>query len=1185
MKNCAGYTRLVFLGSFFLVLTMLSSETVRGATLSSLDVTPADSTINVSQTQPFTVTGHYSDGSTRPLSLGSHIATGGYHTCAVVYDGTVLCWGDNRYGQLGNVTNANDPFSTVVGVIGITSATAIAAGADRTCAVLSDGSVKCWGLNEYGTLGNGTYGGPDCGGACSITPVTVSGISTATAIAVGRFHTCALLSDGTVKCWGDNFYGQLGNGVHTDSYTPVSVSGISTATAVAAGDGYTCVVLSNGTVNCWGYNRHGQLGDGKSGTSDINNSDTPVPVIGITTATAVAAEGEHTCALLSDGTVKCWGDNEAGGLGDGTTVSNSKPVSVSGISTAIAVDAGLYHTCAQLSDGTVQCWGFNFYGQLGNGHIADSNIPVPVRDMSTAAAIAAGGNDTCAVLSDGRVQCWGENDTGALGDGSDFNQGQPVSVIGISTGIFTATAVAAGYEHTCALLSDGTVKCWGLNDVGQVGDGYINGTDPVCNYICNPTPVSVSGISTATAVAAGKGHTCAVLFDGMMKCWGGDSFGQLGNGFTGIASTPLTVSGISTATAIAAGDIHTCAVLSDSTVKCWGSNAHGQLGNGTFAGPDCGGMCSATPVTVSGISTATAIAAGVDHTCAVLSDGTVKCWGSNTYGQLGGLSDSSSTPVAVSGISTATAVAAGYQHTCVVLSDGTVTCWGQNKVAQLGNGTKSTFSTPVTAGATVNAVVLTSSDTGVAPMNAYGVATGFSPGTTTITATSGSISGNTTLTVNLNTFTLTLNAAGTGSGTVSGAGAYYSGETAPVTATANTGSTFAGWSGANGAECTAGSVLMNADKSCTATFTAAPDLFMTAVTLNSATANQGGTLSVTDTVINQGAASAGSFRLAYYLSPDSIYGNGDELAISTIRAVTNPFATGGTSTATTSLAIPSATPGGTYYLCALADSLNQVAESMETNNARCSASTVTLPKADLVMTTVSTATTVIAPGQSLSAANSVMNQGGFAAGSFRIGFYLSMNANGSTQDGTITATRTLSSLAAGASSSGTTSLTLPSSMMLGNYYLCAMADSLSQVAESDEGNNTLCTGSTIQVTLPDLTMSVVTPNASTASPGGTLSVTDTVSNGGAASGVFRISYRLSPTASYSDPGAVVITITRSVTSLAAGVSSTGTTTLTLPGATPSGTYYVCTLADSLNQVTETNEGNNTLCSGATVTVP
>lgn len=362
-----------------------------------------------------------------------------------------------------------------------------------------------------------------------------------------------------------------------------------------------------------------------------------------------------------------------------------------------------------------------------------------------------------------------------------------------------------------------------------------------------------------------------------------------------------------------------------------------------------------------------------------------------------------------------------------------------------------------------------------------------------------------------------------------------------------------------------------------------PDLIMTAVTPDTSSVNQGGTLSVTDTVSNQGAAS-GAFRIGYHLSTDAIYGNGDDVVIPTVRVVTS-LGAGASNTATTGLSIPSTAPGGTYHLCEMADSANQVAESNETDNTLCNGATVTLPSADLVMTAVSTATSVIAPGQTLLVSNSVNNQGGFPAGSFRIGFYLSANADGSTQDVMISTTRTLSSLAAGASSTGTTSLTVPSATPPNNYYLCAMADTLHQVAETDEGNNTRCTTSTLQVTLPDLTMTDVTSNATTATKGGTLSVTTTASNGGSASGAFRIAFRLSPNTIYGDSDDVVITVTRSVTSLAAGASNTGTTSLTIPGATPSGDYYVCTLADSLHQVSETDEGNNTLCSGAIVTVP
>jgi FtsP/CotA-like multicopper oxidase with cupredoxin domain len=363
-----------------------------------------------------------------------------------------------------------------------------------------------------------------------------------------------------------------------------------------------------------------------------------------------------------------------------------------------------------------------------------------------------------------------------------------------------------------------------------------------------------------------------------------------------------------------------------------------------------------------------------------------------------------------------------------------------------------------------------------------------------------------------------------------------------------------------------------------------PDLVVTAVTPNASTVNYGGTLSVDDTVKNLGpGVSSGSFRIGYYLSLDPA-GATHDVDISTIRALTTTFAVNETNSATTDLSVPSTAPGGAYYLCAVADSVNQINETDETNNTLCSG-TVTLPKADLRMTAVSSATTVIAPGKTLSVSNSVTNQGGYGAGSFRIGFYLSVNPDGSSQDVAITATRTLSALAAGASSTGSTNPAIPSTTRPNSYYLCVMADSLNQIPESDEGNNTLCTASAIQVTLPDLTMTAVTSNASHASPGGPLSVPTTVSNGGAASGGFRIGFRLSPTASYDDPGAVVITTTRVVNSLAAEASSPDTTSLTLPGSTPSGDYYVCTLADSLSQVTETNETNNTLCSTATVTVP
>jgi alpha-tubulin suppressor-like RCC1 family protein len=338
----------------------------------------------------------------------------------------------------------------------------------------------------------------------------------------------------------------------------------------------------------------------------------------------------HTCALLADGTAKCWGNNYDGQLGDGTFIDKNTPVTVSGLTNAVAIAGGAAHTCALLSDGTAKCWGNNYYGQLGDGTFIDKNTPVTVSGLTNAVAIAASFYHTCALLSDGTAKCWGRNDYGQLGDGTNTNKNTPVTVSGLTN----AVAIAAGGYHTCALLADGTAKCWGYNGNGQLGDG---------TFIDKNTPVTVSGLTNAVAIAGGAAHTCALLSDGTAKCWGNNAEGQLGDGGTFIEkTTPVTVSGLTNAVAIAAGSSHTCALLSDGTVKCWGRNDYGQLGDGTFIDKN-------TPVTVSGLTNAVAIAASDVHTCALLSDGTAKCWGNNYDGQLG---DGTFTPTAPYGKST-----------------------------------------------------------------------------------------------------------------------------------------------------------------------------------------------------------------------------------------------------------------------------------------------------------------------------------------------------------------------------------------------------------------------------------------------------------------------------------------------------------------------------------------------------
>jgi hypothetical protein len=253
---------------------------------------------------------------------------------------------------------------------GCRTVTAISAGGDFACALLSGGIVECWGENSSGELGNGTTTGPETcantnplfGGdvACSTTPVAVSGLSGVTAISAGGAGSaCALLSSGTVDCWGANTFGELGNGTTTSSSVPVAVSGLSGVTAISAGAGSACALLSGGTVECWGDNQDGVLGNGMTASSS-----TPVAVSGLSGVTAISVGDGSVCALLSGGTVECWGYNAYGVLGNGMTTNSSTPVAVSGLSGVTAISVGENQTaCARLSSGSVQCWGDNQYGE------------------------------------------------------------------------------------------------------------------------------------------------------------------------------------------------------------------------------------------------------------------------------------------------------------------------------------------------------------------------------------------------------------------------------------------------------------------------------------------------------------------------------------------------------------------------------------------------------------------------------------------------------------------------------------------------------------------------------------------------------------------------------------------------------------------------------------------------------
>jgi alpha-tubulin suppressor-like RCC1 family protein len=594
----------------------------------------------------------------------SRIGAGGDHSCVVRPSGAVACWGIGTSGELGNGGLASSSKPVAVSGLGTAKpATAVAVGASHACALLATGAVNCWGKNGAGQLGNATTTGAP-------TPVAVVNLSGVTAVAAGVAHTCALLVDGTVRCWGYNASGQLGNGTTNNAASPAVVSSLNSVRAIAAGGSHTCALLAAGSVKCWGRNVEGELGQGSTSARSL----TPVTVTGsLSNVSAIAAGANHTCALTL-GAVRCWGSGGSGQLGNGQVVNWATPTGVSGLSRVAAITAGSAHSCALLASGTVSCWGRGGAGQLGDGTFASASLtPVAVHSLSFVTAIVAGANHVCALPAGGSPKCWGRGGSGQLGNGANTNRSTPVSVTGLSAPA-GAIAVVGGQLHACALLAAGIEKCWGNNTAGAVGNG--TSTTPVTTpatvvNLTNVRSISAGGNPTGT----GYQHSCALVANGTARCWGNNASGELGNGTTnsGPVPSPVTVSSLTNAISISASEFHTCAVLATARVKCWGYNASGELGDGTVTQ-------SATPVAVVGLTNAVAVVTGFHHSCALTAAGTVKCWGSNSSFMLGNSTvpgnANSPTPVAVTGLDGVVAISGGDQYTCARRANGTLKCWG-----------------------------------------------------------------------------------------------------------------------------------------------------------------------------------------------------------------------------------------------------------------------------------------------------------------------------------------------------------------------------------------------------------------------------------------------------------------------------------------------------------------------------
>jgi alpha-tubulin suppressor-like RCC1 family protein len=359
-------------------------------------------------------------------------------------------------------------------------------------------------------------------------------------IAPAEFHTCALNSGGGVWCWGDNESGQLGDAKASTGQYPVQPVGLTSGVSqIAAGYVFTCALLTNGHVTCWGDNSSGQLGTGDTSPATVPAAVLASPGVELTGVTAIAAGGYHTCALMTDTTVKCWGNDFDGQLGDAGNTDSSVPVTVvtglggPALTGVTAIAGGGYHTCAVVG-GAAMCWGLNEFGQLGNDAgptFANSNVPVSVSGLASGVDKVIAGNDhSCALTTGGAVSCWGYNFFGQLGNGGNADSDVPVAVTGMGSGV---NMVAAGYYHTCALTT-GAVKCWGDDGFGQLGDD----TDLAGKNV----PTAVFGPLTGIgAIGSRYDHTCSVTTTGSALCWGPNSDGQLGDGTTTDSPIPVSV--------------------------------------------------------------------------------------------------------------------------------------------------------------------------------------------------------------------------------------------------------------------------------------------------------------------------------------------------------------------------------------------------------------------------------------------------------------------------------------------------------------------------------------------------------------------------------------------------------------------------------------------------------------------
>ncbi len=575
------------------------------------------------------------------------ITSGTDHSCAIADDGKVYCWGDNREGEGGSLVGGFSDKARVIG--GASVYTVVAAGDSFSCGIDSVTSVlRCWGRNGAGELGIGmsvNTGNPSAVVDAGASPKWKS-------IALGQYGACGIQGaaastdeSGTVRCWGANDFGERGDGTFLLATAGPSAGVVDTAFAVGAGHLFACALsgagAAGGTLRCWGDNADGQIGVG-------NASDHRRPLrIGESVRagrswSAVAAGRAHTCAILAGATADqnelyCWGQSSSGQL-DGTVTGLPRraPVLVAAGSAVTHVVVGSSHTCVRRDPpgGTeIVCWGSDQAQQLGVAGIVG---PAPVVAIDNGSifftvALLGAGNVTCGTNPAG-LRCWGEPE---LATSSYIDSDTPADV-SLTGGVFPNASFTMGASSGCWIEGAQTL-CFGSNAFGQLGWGSLS--------VPSTFPQPVMNLTDATALSVGPGdHRCAITANRVVKCWGANGFGQVGAADAMHKDAPVTVPIPNQYDRVATGLNHTCG-LDGSTIYCWGNNDQYQR-------TAIASMSSLPPTAIrdpqgEGVPAYTQVTAGQFHTCAISDTGALYCWGASRWGQVGAGTASEPSPVQV----------------------------------------------------------------------------------------------------------------------------------------------------------------------------------------------------------------------------------------------------------------------------------------------------------------------------------------------------------------------------------------------------------------------------------------------------------------------------------------------------------------------------------------------------------